>query len=65
MKNREPVFRNDPNAKVDFAVGDTITTTKDGIEFEGEVIAVNGQQLTCRWQHGTFYAWSWQSKKVG
>lgn len=58
-------YKNDPKATVDFAVGDHITTTKEGIgEVEGEIVAVNGQQLTCRWEHGIFYAWSWQSKKV-
>lgn len=63
--SEQPVYRNDPQAKVDFAVGDMIKTTKEGVgEVEGEVVAINGQQLSCRWEHGSFYAWTWQSKKV-
>ena len=57
-------YKNDPKAVVDFKVGDTISTLKDSVEFKGVIKAINGQQLTCEGQFGTFFAWSWQSKKV-
>lgn len=64
--SKQPVYKNRPDAEVDFKVGDIISTEKDGIgQIDGEVIAIHGQQLTCSWEYGTFYAWSWQSKKIG
>ncbi len=61
-KDLAQTYKNDPT---DFAVGDTIATDKEGAGMiEGEIIAINGQQLTCQWEYGIFFAWSWQSKKL-
>ncbi len=46
-------YTNDPSAKTEFLVGDTVITTKEGM---GEIIAVNGQQLTLQHEHGICYA---------
>ena len=52
------------NANVQFCVGDEVQVDKDGTTIEGEVVAVNGQQITIKHEHGICYGWRWTTRKL-